>query len=109
MISLKVPGDLDHKKARDFIIESLVLTEEEADSLFERKKIKKNAIFGALSPDDEVEKGKKVFVTSKENYRARKDLVDVVYEDEDYLVLNKPQGMSCIGDSDNGRISISSQ
>ena len=102
MISLKVPGDLDHKKARDFIIESLVLTEEEADSLFERKKIKKNAIFGALSPDDEVEKGKKVFVTSKENYRARKDLVDVVYEDEDYLVLNKPQGMSCIGDSDNG-------
>lgn len=101
MITLKVPGDMDGLSAREFL-GKYVYDMQEAEQLFRSGKVRRLPWFGKLEPMTPLKRGSKVALLTQAAPDAYRKAAEIVYEDEEFLVYNKPRGMTCIKRAEEG-------
>ena len=101
MITLKVPGDMDGLSAQAFLgkyIDNL----REAEQLFGEGKVRSLPLGRRLEALTPVKRGTRVVVFTERTLDSFHKVAEVVYEDEEFVVFNKPRGMSCIERAEEG-------
>ena len=100
MIIRKVPGDMDGLSAGRVLAKQLYM--EELPELFEAGKVRCLPLGKKLTATTPVRRGSTILVMTDKSADDCSLLPEIAYEDEEFLVYNKPQGMYCIHDTDAG-------
>ena len=92
MESLVVSDRYDGKKLSKFVLDSIPsLTFNNFCMILRKKDVKLNG--KRLSKDCVVQSGDNVLVYVPNNFKHNSFLLDIVYEDDNILIINKPSGM----------------
>lgn len=94
MITYKVPGDMDKVTAEAFLKGRLPARE--AERLLSEGKVRMLPFFRAVDRFAPLARGSRVALLTDRVAEAFFRPLEIAYEDEEFLVVNKPQGMLCI-------------
>ncbi len=98
---LKVPGDMDGFSAQIFL-QRYIGQMSGVDRLFKEGKVRTLPLGRKLDPRTPLSRGARVLVFTDNSRSIHEQTVEVSYEDEEFIVFNKPQGMPCIGKAEKG-------
>lgn len=101
MITYKVPGDMDKVTAEAFLKSRLPARE--AERLLSEGKVHTLPFFRAVDRFAPLARGSRVALLTDRATEAFFRPLEIAYEDEEFLVVNKPQGMLCIEEGAQGR------
>ena len=101
MITLKVPGDMDGLSAQAFL-GKYIYNLRDAEQLFGEGRVRALPLGRKLEALTPVKRGTRVVVLSERTLDSYHKVAEVVYEDEEFAVFNKPIGMSCIERAEAG-------
>ena len=101
MITYKVPGDMDKVTAEAFLKSRLPARE--AERLLSEGKVRMLPFFRAVDRFAPLARGSRVALLTDRAAEAFFRPLEIAYEDEEFLVVNKPQGMLCIEEGAQGR------
>ena len=101
MITYKVPGDMDKVTAEAFLKGRLPARE--AERLLSEGKVRMLPFFRAVDRFAPLARGSRVALLTDRAAEAFFRPLEIAYEDEEFLVVNKPQGMLCIEEGAQGR------
>ena len=92
---------MDGIKAVDFVREHLFI-EDKTEDLFLNGKVRRPPFMTKISPDSVLARDAKVSILSLEDSAFVNNQAEIIYEDEEFMVCNKPQGMECITEVEDG-------
>ena len=101
MITYKVPGDMDRVTVEAFLKSRLPARE--AERLLSEGKVRMLPFFRAVDRFAPLARGSRVALLTDRAAEAFFRPLEIAYEDEEFLVVNKPQGMLCIEEGAQGR------
>ena len=101
MKKLKVPGDMEGITAIDFLREYLY-NNEKTQLLFDEGKVRGKNLFRKLHPEDVLHRDDVVRISGVTEQDFNVNVAEIVYEDEEFIVFNKPQNMESITRTENG-------